>query len=318
MNIPDAKKIVTNYYLNILNRDPDDLGFVHYVDLLTNEKINSLQLKELFKSSSEFLDKHPSNIPNLIFLNDDVIPKLNIVAMYRVKNVERWIKKSLEATSEICNKIVILDDDSTDNTIKICKSFSSIVDIHESKNLPFDETRDKNLLIQMALNCKPDYIWVLDGDEIIMPGMKKILYEDLIYLHPNSDVFEFQVLEMLEQPNKFRINNPTTNYTHKLLFKVKGQNNLHYLPTKFPYNMHCPRIPDNYDGLNSVSRSRVKILHYGYYDQKLKQSKYELYTKLDPNATEFYKYEHIIHPEKFSIPDDFAYLPKGSYVEDIK
>jgi len=317
MNISDAKKIVSNYYLDLLNREPDDLGFDHYVNLLVHGKINSLQLQELFKSSLEFLDKHPSNIPNLIFLNDDVLPELNIVAMYRIKNVERWIEKSLEITSEICSKIVILDDGSTDNTVKICKQFSSVVKIHEQKNLPFDETRDKNLLLQMAMDCKPDYVLILDGDEIIMPGMKKILYEDLVYLHPNSDVFEFQVLTMVEQPNKFKINNPTTTYVHKFLFKVNTQKNLEYFSTKFPYNMHCSRIPDNFNKSNSVARSRIKILHYGYYNQQLRQEKYNLYTKMDPNATDFYNYEHIIHPKKFSIPDDFAYLPKGYYVEDI-
>ena len=318
MNISNAKKIVINYYSEILNRKPDDLGFHHYVNLLSTEKINSLQLQELLKSSSEFLDKNPSNIPNLIFLNDnDLLPELNIVAMYRIKNVERWIKKSLEATSEICSKIVILDDGSTDNTVKICKSFSSVVDIYEQKNLPFDETRDKNLLIQMAMDCKPNYVLILDGDEIIMPGMKKILYEDLILLHPNSNVFEFQSLEMVEQPNKFRINNPTTKYFYKFLFKVKDQKNLHWMPTRFPHNMHCSRIPDNLDGLNSVSRSRVKILHYGYYDKKLRLKKYQFLIELDPGNTEFYGYEHIVHPEKFSIPDDFALLPKGKYIENI-
>jgi hypothetical protein len=192
-----------------------------------------------------------------------------------------------------------------------------VVKIYEQKNLPFDETRDKNLLIQMAMDCKPDYVLILDGDEIIMPGMKKILYEDLVHLYPNSDVFEFQILEMSEQPNKFKINNPTTTYVHKFLFKVNNQKNLKYFSTKFPYNMHCSRIPGNFNNLNSVSRSRVKILHYGYYDQKLKQTKYDLYNKLDPNATEFYNYEHIIHPEKFSIPNDFEYLPKDRYIEDI-
>ena len=318
MNKSEAKKIVINCYLKILNRNPDDFGLNHYIDLLVQKKINSLQLELSLRTSKEFLLKFPQTMPNLIFPNnEDKIPNLNIVAMYRIKNVERWIGKSLESTSKICNKIVILDDGSTDNTVKICKMFSSVVDIHEQNDLVFDETRDRNLLLQMALKYNPDYILVLDGDEIIMPGMGKILYEDLIYLNPDSDVFEFQVLEMSEQPNRYRVNNPTTNYIHKLLFKINDQKNLHFLPTRFPYNMHCSKIPDNFNKINNVSLSRVKILHYGYYDQKLKQRKYDLYNKLDPNATEFHKYEHIINPKKFSIPDDFAYLPEGCYIKNI-
>jgi glycosyltransferase involved in cell wall biosynthesis len=318
MNTFEAKKIVTNYYLDILNRIPDNPGLNHYVDLLVQKKINSLQLEKLFRSSQEFLLRFPQTMPNLIYLNDkDEIPNLNIIAMYRIKNVERWIGKSLESTSKICSKIVILDDGSTDNTVKICKTFSSVVDIHEQNDLVFDETRDKNLLLEMALKYDPDYILVLDGDEIIMPGMEKILYEDLIYLHPNSDVFEFQVLDMSEQPNRYRINNPTTNYINKFLFKINNQKNLHFLPTKYPYNMHCSKIPDNFNKKNNISLSRMKILHYGYYNQKLTQTKYNLYTEMDPNATDFYNYEHLVHPEKFSIPDDFAYLSEGNYIKDI-
>lgn len=45
-----------------------------------------------------------------------------IVAMYRIKNEARWLKKSLESASNVCESIVILGDGSTDNTLEICKS----------------------------------------------------------------------------------------------------------------------------------------------------------------------------------------------------
>ena len=87
------------------------------------------------------------------------IDEPKIVAMYRIRNEERWIKQSLKYTSEICKEIVILDDCSTDNTLKICKQFSSVVDIYERKEpLPLDEVRDKNILLKMALKRNPDFI----------------------------------------------------------------------------------------------------------------------------------------------------------------
>ena len=72
----------------------------------------------------------------------------NIVAMYRIKNEEKWIKKSLESVLDICSEAVILDDGSTDNTLKICQSFDK-VDVTHQANLPTDEVRDMTKLLKM-------------------------------------------------------------------------------------------------------------------------------------------------------------------------
>jgi len=100
--------------------------------------------------------------------------------------------------------------------------------------------------------------------------------------------------------------------------RLKNQpNNLHFEEMKFPGNMHCPRIPQNTIGLDSPVKSRLKYLHYTHYDEQARNEKYHFLNKLDPNNTDFYNYEHIIHPEKFSGPLQYTYLPKGSYIENI-
>ena len=38
--------------------------------------------------------------------------------------------------------------------------------------------------------------------------------------------------------------------------------------------------------------------------------KYHHYKKLDPDNTEFFGYEHLINPEKYTGPLEFEYLPK--------
>ena len=127
-----------------------------------------------------------------------------IITIYRIKNESRWIKQSLEAVSEISDEIIILDDGSTDNTVEICKSFKTVVEIHQQKNLTYDETRDKNILLQMALKRNPDFILTLDGDEILQSNVKNVLFEEICVLHPNVDVFDFQALFMWEQPRQYR------------------------------------------------------------------------------------------------------------------
>ncbi|TSA16792.1 MAG: glycosyltransferase [Nitrosopumilales archaeon] len=313
-------EVIREYYLQLLNREPDEGGFNYYLNLLKDNSINKEQLKGIIKSSPEFLEFHPEDIPNTIYpdkAGNDLLD-LNIVAMYRIKNQERWLEHSLKQTSEICKEIVVLDDGSTDSTLKICKRFPKVVDIYHQEGLCFDETRDKNILLKMALKRHPDFIMVIDGDEVIMPNMKEVLFEDLTILHPDANVFEFRALDMYKNPNQFQINNPTTNYLAKYLFRVKGQpTDLYYSNTSYPGNMHCSHIPQSI-GLEKAARSRVKILHYGYYDDELRQAKYNFYKKLDPNNKTFYGYEHLIHPEKFSIPSEYSYLPKGYYIENIR
>ena len=75
-----------------------------------------------------------------------------------------------------------------------------------------------------------------------------------------------------------------------------------------PNNMHCPPIPDNTFGLDNSVRSRVKILHYGYYDLASRQEKFERYTKMDPDNTSFDGYRHLVSSDsKFSGPEGMEF-----------
>ena len=65
------------------------------------------------------------------------LPK--ITAMYRVKNEERWIEKSIQSVLDICSTIVVLDDGSSDSTLEICKSFDNVI-VQSQLNLPLDES----------------------------------------------------------------------------------------------------------------------------------------------------------------------------------
>jgi SAM-dependent methyltransferase len=57
--------IVTKCYLKYLNRNPDDAGLKHYVDLMKTGQIDEKSLDVKFKESAEYLLSHPVKIqPN--------------------------------------------------------------------------------------------------------------------------------------------------------------------------------------------------------------------------------------------------------------
>ena len=221
--------------------------------------------------------------------------KNKIVAVYRIKNEERWIKKSIESILDVCSEVIILDDGSTDKTIDICSKFKEVVDIHQQKDLPFDETRDRNLLLKMALKRKPDLILSMDGDEMMMPFSKEILFEEIDVLYPESSVFEFQYLSPWEQYDQIRYDGVYSNTWSKNLFRIdKNQKNLCMNQTSYPGNAHCSSVPNNILGFDNPVRSNVKFLHFGKFDSPIREEKYKFINNLDPNNAFTQNYIHII------------------------
>jgi glycosyltransferase involved in cell wall biosynthesis len=229
-----------------------------------------------------------------MFINKKMkFPK--IVTMYRVKNESRWIKKSIESVSKISDEIIILDDGSTDNTIEICESFNTVIEIHKQKNIPYDETRDKNILLKKVLKRNPDFILSLDGDEILQSNTRDILFEEICVLHPKINVFEFQALFMWEHPRQYRYDGVYSNTWWKRLLRMENQPKaLEFKNTQFNNNAHCPAIPPNAIGIEESVRSNCKIFHYGNYDESLRQHKYQFYNDIDPYNKIFDGYKHII------------------------
>ena len=216
--------------------------------------------------------------------------------MYRIQNEERWIEKSLESASEICQEIVILDDCSTDSTVSICKKFPNVVDIYERKEpLPLDEARDRNLLLEMALKRNPDYVLSIDGDEIIMPNSKEIFLEELNVIYPESKIFEFQFLYVWDQLNKIRYDGLYGKTWQPRLLKIDSDfSKLRIKESNYSGNLHCGSIPIPSKLSDRLIRSNVKILHYGNFDNNLRQKKFKFYNQIDPNNQEQDGYVHII------------------------
>jgi len=241
--------------------------------------------------------------------------KNKIVAMYRVKNEARFIEQSLKSVIDICSEIVILDDNSTDETVEICSSFDKVTDIIKQKELPLDETRDRNYLFEIARKLDSDFILSVDGDEVFMSDASEILFEELSTTHTNSNVFEFQFLTLWDNLNTIRVDGIFGYYWQKRLLRMKNQPlSLLFVENDNPGNIHCGSIPPSSVGFDRTAKSSVKIFHLASLYEEVRKRKYEFYSKtMDPGSVLTDAYVHMISGEgKFSGPNgiELEQLPK--------
>ena len=237
-----------------------------------------------------------------------------ITGIYRVKNEARFIEKSLKSVTEICSEIIVMDNNSTDDTVEICSSFDKVTEIIKRKDLPLDEVRDKNILYEHARKSDSDFILAVDGDEIFMPNASEILFEELSTIHPDSNVFEFQFLTLWDDVNTIRTDGIFGYYWQKRLLRMKNQPlSLLFVENDNPGNIHCGSIPPSSMGFDNPAKSSVKIFHLASLDDEVRQRKYGFYTKTDPDNVLTGAYKHMISGEgKFSGPNgiELEQLPK--------
>lgn len=218
-----------------------------------------------------------------------------VVVMYRLKNEERWIKQSIKSLYDFCDEIVILDDNSSDDTKQICTQFDKVVDIHTKTDSSFDEARDRNFLLDMALKRKPDVLLSLDGDEIFLPGSEKIIQEELNILYPDAQVFEFQLLTLWDSPNQIRFDGAFSSFWQKRMFRLKDQPfDLKINGSPYPGNLHCGSIPTNTLGIEHSVRSNAKIFHCASLDESLRNQKHAWYVSKDPDNPLTDNYQHML------------------------
>lgn len=91
--------------------------------------------------------------------------KLKISAVLVVKNEAKNLERCLSSVKNLVDEIVVVDEESADNTLEIAKNFTEKVFVHES--VGFVEPA-RNFSIEKATG---DWVLILDADEEIEKGL---------------------------------------------------------------------------------------------------------------------------------------------------
>lgn len=217
--------------------------------------------------------------------------------MMRVKNEERWIERALTPLLEICDKVFILDDHSTDRTREIIEDAGVCVVIQSSfLETSLDESRDKTFLLRyvedytgVALDpLSPHWVICVDGDEeIVAQDLKKFTQEPPQGMGTVS--YSFQILTLYNSPNQIRVDGPYKEMLRPSMFRLIKPGMKFLSNGGHGGGFHCSNVPADIGyGVMTHSPEPVRVKHYGYMEKETRERKLKFYMEHDPKHFDWY------------------------------
>lgn len=188
---------------------------------------------------------------------------------------DRWLETVLKQMS-ICDRIVILDDHSTDNTPEICAKYGEV--FYSDKPLwEKDEVRQRKLLWELVNPKVGDWILCLDADETI-PDIEllpeKIELADAL----GCDGLSFKLYDMWNETH-YRDDDLWCAHYGSWIMCVKFTDR-DYKWCEKP--LHCGRFPEN--AVTLLGETNLKLQHWGWSKPEDRKIKFDRYIKSDPNG----------------------------------
>jgi hypothetical protein len=204
-----------------------------------------------------------------------------ITAMIMRNEAERYLPEVLSQAQRYSDKIVILDDNSDDDSVKVAEKHKAKVYTHEEEPLFWTQEHSLRECLWkeiLPLEAEPgDFILSLDCDELL--GEQFLCSKDIILRQDNVGTFTFTIFEAWGSRDMVRIDkfwNPRGKET-PLLTRFEPSANY-----RFPrIGLHCGRLPMN--ALGPVVPSGCALLHLGWANPDEHEEKIKRYLKNDPS-----------------------------------
>lgn len=199
--------------------------------------------------------------------------KFEIIALIQTRNESSNISEILNHLDDYCDGIILLDDGSTDGTYKKAAHNKLLLKARKQYEGYFDDLKNRNALLRMANFFKSKWFIFIDADERFDSRYSNIAN----YINsPNIDILCFHLVDLWNNPNTYRCDMPDRNKkgiaTRARMFRSKGS-----LQIYANREIHFPAIPY----YKRVQIAQILLLHYGNYDQNIRNRKFKLYMSQD-------------------------------------
>lgn len=217
-----------------------------------------------------------------------------LIGAMLVRNEQcRYLERVLEQMQSVCDKLIVLDDCSTDDTTEICKEYGADVFYSDRSYWGTNELRQRKFLWELATYEAKlgDWILCLDADETFdKPKLLRDYIKKAEAAGCNSLAFS---LYDMWNPTHYRDDEFWQAHNGVWPFCVKYED-LDYFWKETP--LHCGRFPMN--AINKIAACPIRIQHWGWARLDDRQDKYDRYIRSDPKGEYgcLSQYQSILDP----------------------
>jgi glycosyltransferase involved in cell wall biosynthesis len=204
--------------------------------------------------------------------------------MMLVRNEEhRWLDLVLQQMLQICDRVVVLDDDSTDNTAQICMDYGCEVYTSQSSRWGVNEREARMDLFEKTITKVEHGEWILclDADELFVNS--HIPYIEYLFNSLSNDIngIAFRLYDMWSETHYREDQHwQAHRYYWPMAIRYHNQFPYHWLDKK----LHCGRFPANASA--KCLPTMIPIKHMGWSREEDRLKKYARYMECDPEGKE--------------------------------
>lgn len=237
----------------------------------------------------EQCDRYLSTFKQYEYLSDDIFRRsYSLVALIPAYNESERIAGCLQNAEQFCDGIILLDDDSPDDTYRLARSEKLLIKARKIRNR-FDDKQNRNILLDIASFVKADWFIFVDADERFDARFFDL---DTVVRLPVESVGVW-IANLWDSPDTYRTDLEDTNAASRngLWFRWRMFRNQGRMQIFSPHSLHFTTLP--YISRTHAFKSATVLLHLGYLDKSKRDQKYSFYKKED--TAEIMNYDYILY-----------------------
>lgn len=223
----------------------------------------------------------------LIFICTNILsfnePKVTL-SMIMKNEAGRKLRECLEEVCYYITDALIIDDGSTDDSVKIAKE---VLEAHHITYRLIQNTESKfhkeyTLRQQQweeTIKMNPDWILNIDADQIFEIKMREEIHN--LINQDTIDVWLFRLYDFWNETHYRDDSLWCAHHAWNWCSLVRYRPGLNYVWKETP--QHCGSFPKNIYDL-PTARSAMRLKHYGWANETDRIAKYHRYMQLDPGA----------------------------------